>query len=118
MTLGERLHDIDWDEALSMNAVVDFAKRRSDIIHEAWPVGTRVRWLQTPNRDVFEAFGVVHEWPARVSPIDREPCVFIEFTKHPSLEAARRSGPMPFVALVQTRNLERIESQEPSGGEM
>jgi hypothetical protein len=103
MSLTDELRDIDWDEAKRIDAFVDFDAQRKAAIYRAMPVGTRVRWKQTPDRGVFEAVGIVSDFAAGVSKAG--PWVYVEFTQHPSLEEGRRVVDR-FGGAIQLENLE------------
>lgn len=97
---------IEADEREFYARAEDFDSRRKASIVAAMPVGTRVRWRQTAERDVFEAEGVVTAWTCGVNKESGEPWTFVEFTKHPNLTEARLAIEGPFGACILLRNLE------------
>lgn len=105
MSLADELAAIDAAELEWRINGNDFESQRKAAICRAMPIGTRVRWKQTPDREEFEAEGVVTAWVCGVDK-ERQPWTFVEFTKHPNLESGRRAIQGPFGACIRLESLE------------
>lgn len=112
------VREVDEAEARWLHQHRRFDAERQELVLREWPVGTRVRWKQTPWRDVFEAEGVVTrfvteagEHPdvicAGYSWLNRDAWVTIRFTKHPGLPR-RLPFEGPMLHNVMTDELERL----------
>lgn len=112
------LRDIDEAEARWLHRLRDFDKLRERLVHRLLPLGTRIRWKQTENRDVFEAEGIVSRWETEKGECPEVLCagysrkeggawVTVKFTKHPGLER-RLVVEGPLLAQILVLELERL----------